>query len=254
MALEIDEGKLTDSTIIAADIKDGEVGEAEIAADAVKASELDVTDVSDDIAADIAEGELADSIIVTADIKDGEIIEPDINADSAPDDGDILTYDSTGTNFEWITPNAGTDITADLEEEVTEGSLADSVIVSADIKDGTVTCADLSFYQRGGFSAENITAADDKPWNGRMSVAVTIRAIHAVCTAGGANVTLGEFDANGANGVVCDDSWINCTATNANDDGTLSNPSIDAGDYVGLIVNNATEGTNITVTYEFTYD
>jgi hypothetical protein len=40
--------------------------------------------------------------------------------------------------------NAGTDITADLEEEVTEGSLADSTIVSADIKDETISAVDLS--------------------------------------------------------------------------------------------------------------
>ena len=40
--------------------------------------------------------------------------------------------------------NAGTDLTADLEEEVTEGSLADSTIVSGDIKDGTITLADTA--------------------------------------------------------------------------------------------------------------
>ncbi len=64
----------------------------------------------------------------------GVIIEPDLDADNAASDGDVLTYDSTGTNFAWITPNAGTDITADLEEEVTEGSLADATIVEADLK------------------------------------------------------------------------------------------------------------------------
>jgi len=73
--------------------------------------------VSFDSSVTITEGALTDSTIVTADIKDGEVIEPDLNADNAASDGDILTYDSTGTNFAWITPNAGTDITADLEEE-----------------------------------------------------------------------------------------------------------------------------------------
>lgn len=42
--------------------------------------------------------------------------------------------------------NAGTAITADLEEEVTEGSLADSTIVSGDIKDGTLTMADHAAF------------------------------------------------------------------------------------------------------------
>ena len=50
-------------------------------------------------------------------IPDGLIVEPDLDADNSATDGDILTYDSTGTNFAWITQNAGTDITADLEEE-----------------------------------------------------------------------------------------------------------------------------------------
>lgn len=55
--------------------------------------------------------------VVSSMITDNEIIEPDLSADNAPSDGDILTYDITGTNFVWVTPNAGTDLTADLEEE-----------------------------------------------------------------------------------------------------------------------------------------
>lgn len=45
------------------------------------------------------------------------IVMADLNQDNEPSDGDILTYDSTGANFAWITQNAGTDMTADLEEE-----------------------------------------------------------------------------------------------------------------------------------------
>ncbi|MBU0457954.1 helix-turn-helix domain-containing protein, partial [Patescibacteria group bacterium] len=74
----ITEGALTDSTIVSADIKDGEVGAGDIGANAVQLSELDVSDVSDDIAGDIAEGELADSIVVSADIKDGTIAVGDL--------------------------------------------------------------------------------------------------------------------------------------------------------------------------------
>jgi len=50
-------------------------------------------------------------------ITDDLIVMADLNQDNEPSDGDILTYDSTGGNFAWITQNAGTDITADLEEE-----------------------------------------------------------------------------------------------------------------------------------------
>ena len=101
------------------------------------------TDITADLEEEVTEGSLADSTIISADIKDGVIIEPDLDADSVPNDGDILSYDSTGTNFAYIAPNAGTNITADLEEEVTEGSLADSTIVSADIKNATVAYADM---------------------------------------------------------------------------------------------------------------
>jgi hypothetical protein len=41
--------------------------------------------------------------VATADITDGTIIEPDLDADDTPSDGDVLTYDATGTNFVWIT-------------------------------------------------------------------------------------------------------------------------------------------------------
>ena len=51
---------------------------------------------------------------------------------------------STGGVMSFIAPNAGTNIANDLEEEVTEGSLADSTIVSADIKNATIVTADLS--------------------------------------------------------------------------------------------------------------
>jgi hypothetical protein len=51
---------------------------------------------------------------------------------------------ASGTAEGCVTPNAGTNIANDLEEEVTEGSLADSTIVSADIKDGTVVGTDVA--------------------------------------------------------------------------------------------------------------
>jgi len=62
-------------------------------------------------------------------------------------DPDKLIGDATDddkVDMDIIEHNAGTDITADLEEEVTEGSLADSMIVSADIKDGEVAGGDIN--------------------------------------------------------------------------------------------------------------
>ncbi len=67
--------------------------------------------VGTDVTADLEEE------VTLGSLSDGVINEPDLAADNAPTDGDILTYDSTGTDFAWITPAAGTDVTADLEEE-----------------------------------------------------------------------------------------------------------------------------------------
>ena len=62
-------------------IDSGVIDADNIGTNAVQADELDVSDVSDDIAGDIAEGELANSIIVSADIKDGEIVGDDMADD-----------------------------------------------------------------------------------------------------------------------------------------------------------------------------
>ncbi|MBU0458190.1 hypothetical protein KJ652_05575 [Patescibacteria group bacterium] len=100
----ITEGALTDSMIVSADIKDNTIAAADIGANAVQASELDVSDVSDDIAADIAEGELADSIVVSADIKDGTIAVADL---ASADFGDWTCNGTTCTlDTEYVTPNS----------------------------------------------------------------------------------------------------------------------------------------------------
>jgi hypothetical protein len=41
--------------------------------------------------------------VTTGSLADGVINEPDLDVDDAPSDGDILTYDTTGTNFVWET-------------------------------------------------------------------------------------------------------------------------------------------------------
>lgn len=66
--------------------------------------------------------------------------------------------------------HAGTDITADLEEEVTEGSLADSVIVSADIKDGVIVNADVNAAAAIDGTKLNITSLDITVASGKILV------------------------------------------------------------------------------------
>jgi len=65
---------------------------------------------------------------------------------------------STGGVMSYVAPNAGTDITADLEEEVTEGSLADGVIISDDIKSGTIKSNRVDSVGVDGL-VTNVTAA-----------------------------------------------------------------------------------------------
>lgn len=95
--------------------------------------------------------------------------------------------------------------------------------------------------------------ADGPAW--RTPTAITIVNVHALCI-GGTNWVgqLAEYDPNGASGVVVDSSDITSAAgTNANDDGTLSNASIDAGDYVGVITTSVSGSpTLVIVTYEYT--
>ena len=90
-----------------------------------------------EIAGKFTEGVLADSIIVTADIKDGDISEADLKAVDTAADEDVMTYESTTGDFEWHS-------VAEIMGKATEGSLADSTVVSADIKDGEITAADLA--------------------------------------------------------------------------------------------------------------
>ena len=74
-----------------------------------------------------------------------------------------------------ITTHAGTSLAADLEEEVTEGSLADSVIVSADIKDDTIDSADYA-----AASIDNEHLADDAVGVAEIATdAVTMDAVDA---------------------------------------------------------------------------
>jgi len=107
-------------------------------------------------------------------------------------------------------------------------------------------------YQLPGYFCRTIaitsaTTASDAgifktPW------ALTIRSVNVLAT-GGTNVVgqLDECDANGANCVTVDTQDITATAgTNAADDGALSNPSIDAADYVGWHTTSVS-GTNTRV-------
>lgn len=73
-------------------------------------------------------------------LTDNYIVEADLKAVDSATDEDILTYESTTGDFEWHSVG---DLSAGIAADIAEGELADSTVVSADIKDGTVAEADL---------------------------------------------------------------------------------------------------------------
>ena len=98
------------------------------------------------------------------------------------------------------------------------------------------------------------SSADAAIW--RVPYAITIRAIHGV-QVGGTNVIgmLTECDSNGLNPVVVDSADMTITTSNVDDDGSLSNPSIDSGDYVGWATTSVSGTiTRVTITFEYTVD
>lgn len=118
---------------------------------------------------------------------------------------------------------------------------------------GAAGAAGASGLNSKSFVITSPTAASDSPvW--RAPVAITITAVHVLCV-GGTNIVgqLWEYDANGANGAAVDSSDITATAgTNADDDGTLSNASVDAGDYVGWATTSVSGAvTKVIVTFEY---
>lgn len=100
------------------------------------------------------------------------------------------------------------------------------------------------------FMITNATATADRPiW--RVPFNATITAIHGILSSGTSLLgMLTECDANGANCVVCDSSDMNITTTVTNDDGSLSNPLIDAGDFIGWNTTSVS-GENVTATISF---
>ncbi|RPI88701.1 MAG: hypothetical protein EHM41_00060 [Chloroflexi bacterium] len=84
--------------------------------------------------------------------------------------------------------------------------------------------------------------------------AITIKHVRVQCL-GGTNIIgqLSECDAEGINCAVVDSADITATANNSvDDDGTLSNSSIDALDYVGWLTTSI-DGTPTSVTITFDY-
>jgi hypothetical protein len=111
----------------------------------------------------------------------------------------------------------------------------------------------LPARQSKSFVITGATAAGDFGNVWRVPFNSTIAAVHCLAV-GGTNVVgqLQECDSNGLNCADVDSDMTCTAATNVNDDGTLSNPTLDAGDYLG-VKTTSVSGTNTNITWTFEY-
>jgi len=119
----------------------------------------------------------------------------------------------------------------------------------------TTTASNVSFEHSKSFVLISPVATDDYPlW--RVPFAMTITRI-SILVEGGTNVVFGLFeaDANGDSPVAIDSDITGTAGTNVNDDGSLTNPVVDATDYLNLQITSVSGSvTSMTVTFNFTYN
>ena len=90
----------------------------------------------------------------------------------------------------------------------------------------------------------------------RVPYAITMRRIDVLCQ-GGTNIVggLDECDGNGLNPVAVDSDITGTLMTNVKDDGALTNPGLDAGDYLKWHTTSTSGNVSVsTVTFQFTID
>jgi hypothetical protein len=106
-------------------------------------------------------------------------------------------------------------------------------------------------YSRSFVISNPTTTADLPLW--RAPANITITAIHLLCKGAAIVGNLWEYDANGLNGSTVDADINGIVDTNVDDDGSLSNPGIASGNYLGWVTASATAGaTYAIVTFDYT--
>ncbi len=138
----------------------------------------------------------------------------------------------------------------------TANTSATSYTATFPAKDGTVAMtSDIPAvtYSKSFIITNPSSSADGAVW--RTPSAITITAVHGVVV-GGTNLVghLTECDSDGLNPAGVDGATdMTITTSNTNDDGTLSNASIDAGDYVGWRTTSVSGVVGkAIITYDFT--
>ena len=113
---------------------------------------------------------------------------------------------------------------------------------------------EVSPKESRSFVITNPTANSDLPlW--RIPYAITVKAIHVLTPVGVIVGNLWSYDENGLDGGTVDADITTTAATNTNDDGSLTSPSIGANKYVGWKTTSVSgTPTYAIVTFEYTID
>lgn len=248
------DGTLTDSNVIIGTVTDGKwcsyasSGTTISCTQDAPAGSGDVTGVGDCVGGDCLDGTSDGGTYIRlydGDSNYGAIATANLSANRAYT---LPNYDAT------IASLAGTETltnkTLAAADNVIEADTGDSA--TSFFSTGTIEGARLGTFSKS-FVITGATSAGDFGTVWRSPVAITITAVH--CNAVGGTNVIGQLQECDSSGASCADvdSDITCTAgSNVNDDGSLTNPSIDAGDYLG-VKTTSVSGTNTRITWTFEY-
>ena len=187
---------------------------------------------------------LAGDNIVDGSVDGSEIDESSLVMTGLIDDDDLAAGAVDG--------GAGGEI---ADGTVSVEDLATNSVDSDELIDGSVDGVHIAFPHFKAFVIIDPVATDDYPlW--RAPYAYTITAI-SLLVEGGTNLVggLDEADSNGNSGVAIDADITGTAGSNVNDDGSLTNPTVDDNDYL-LWHTTSISGTptSLTVTIEYTID
>jgi hypothetical protein len=157
-------------------------------------------------------------------------------------DGKIVIY--TGSGWESVSSVAGMVVYVVDEDKyyVYDGADWEEYLLKSGVRNSSKS-----------FIISNPTADSDSPvW--RVPSNITITAIHLLCKGAVIVGNLWEYDSNGLNGSSVDSSDITgIVDTNVNDDGSLTNPNISAGNYLGWASTSVSVGaTRAIITFDYT--
>lgn len=152
-------------------------------------------------------------------------------------DGNLITWDANGA--------PALVATGDANQVLTSNGAGAAPSFKAAAAGGT---------QSKSFVITNPTSSADSPlWE--PPVAISISAVHLLCKGGVVVGHLTEQDTNGLNDAGVDGATdiTGIVDTTVNDDGSLSNPTIDAGDWIGWRTTSAaTSSTKSIITFDYT--